>query len=223
MLVRTLFRPRHVPVTEILVCCLLLIASLADAATFSGRAFGARVVLVNPQPNVLVFSDTGNLPTAGGSLSASLVSISVGGTLSSGTVTASTSGSGSLATSSARVQSVLAFPGQPAQLSADVVQADTRADCAGASGSSTIAGLVFAGNPVVVTGSPNQTITLGALATLVINEQITVAGAADITVNALHLTLGTGESVIISSAHSDINCTVPTRQTTWGRVKSIYR
>jgi len=49
-----------------------------------------------------------------------------------------------------------------------------------------------------------------------------VPGAQDITVNALHLTLGTGEQVILSSAHSDINCVTAARSTTWSRVKQLY-
>src|SRR5436309_11509290 len=76
-------------------------AAYADVL-YSGRAFGACVKLVNPNPNVLKFSDTGNLPPQGGSLSASLVTILVGtGTLSSHTVTASTSGANQVASSSA--------------------------------------------------------------------------------------------------------------------------
>ena len=43
------------------------------------------------------------------------------------------------------------------------------------------------------------------------------------TVNALHLLLGTGEEVILSSSHSDVACVVPIHSTTWGRIKAIYR
>ena len=197
--------------------------TLADTVSYSGRAYGAQVVLVNPQPNVLMFSDTGNLPPGGGSLSATLLTIALGTTLSSHTITASTSGSGGVANSSAHQEMVIAFSGQPAQLTADVVEAHSQATCGGVSGSSIVTNLTFGGTPVVVTGAPNQTIHLGVLATLVINEQIVVAGSLDITVNALHLTLGTGEQVILSSAHSDVNCVTPTRSTTWSRVKQLYR
>ena len=195
----------------------------ADTISYSGRAYGAKVVLVNPQPNVLMFSDTGNLPASGGSLSATLLTIALGTTLSSQTISASTSGSAGVATSTAHQEHVVAFTGQPAQLTADVVEAHSQATCADISGSSTITNLVFGGTPVVVTGAPNQTVSLGVLATLVINEQLVAPGSLDITVNALHLTLGTGEQVILSSAHSDVNCATPTHSSTWARVKQMYR
>ena len=195
----------------------------ADAITYSGRAYGARVVLVNPVPNILTFSDTGNLPSGGGTLSATLLTIALGTTLSSHTISASTSGSGGVATSSAHQEMALAFSGQAAQLSADVIEAHSQATCGGVSGSSTVTNLRFGGNAVVVTGQPNQTVSIAGVATLVINEQIVVSGAEDITVNALHLTLATGEQVILSSAHSDVDCATPTHHSTWSRVKEIYR
>jgi hypothetical protein len=197
--------------------------TLAETITYSGRAYGAQVILVNPQPNVLLFSDTGNLPSTGSSLSATLLTILLGTTLSSHTISASTSGSAGVATSSAHQETVVAFTGQPAQLTADVVEAHSQATCGGVSGSSVVTNLKFGGKAIVVTGQPNQTITIGVLATLVINEQIIVPGSPNITVNALHLTLGTGEQVILSSAHSDVNCVTSARSTTWSRVKQLYR
>src|SRR5437899_3381437 len=164
------------------------------AVTYSGRAYGAQVKLVNPQPNVLFFSDTGNLPPSGGSLSATLLSIALGNTLSSTTISASTQGSAGVATSTAHQENVLAFSGQPAQVTATVVESHSRATCGGVSGSSLVTGLTFGGQAVTVSGQPNQTIVISSVATLIINEQI-VASSTDITVNALHLLLGTGEEV----------------------------
>ena len=220
---------RRIPV--LFLALLLALGSWVGAApgaraatvSYSGRAYGAQVILVNPQPNVLLFSDTGELPSSGGTLSATLLTILLGSTLSSHTITASTSGVSSVASSSAHQETVVAFPGQPAQLTADVVEAHSQATCGGISGSSIVTNLTFGGTAVVVTGAPNQTVSIPAIATLVINEQIVVPGALDITVNALHLTLGTGEQVILSSAHSDINCATPSRSTTWSRIKQIYR
>lgn len=219
---------RYTPIVAALLLGLALWAgvarvTLADSVSYSGRGYGAQVVLVNPSPNILLFSDTGPLPPSGGSLSATLLTIALGTTLTSQTISASTSGSAGVASSSAHQEMVVAFAGQPAQLTADVVEAHTQATCGGISGSSVVTNLTFGGTAVVVTGEPNQTVTLGALATLVINEQIVVPGALDITVNALHLTLGTGEQVILSSAHSDVNCVTATRSTTWSRVKRLYR
>lgn len=209
-------------VAVVLTLALLPARSAAQAASYSGRAYGAQVILVNPQPNILVFSDTGNLPPQGGSLSASLLTIQLGNTLSSHTITANTQASGGTASSSAHQEQVVAFAGQAAQLTADVVEAHSSATCGSALGSSVVTNLTFGGSSVTVSGQPNQTITIANVATLVINEQI-LTSPTDITVNALHLTLGTGEEVILSSAHSDVNCAVPNRSSTWARVKALYR
>jgi len=81
---------------------------------------------------------------------------------------------------------------------------------------------VFAGVSVVVTGAANQTVSIPGVATLVLNEQIFAAGS--ITVNALRLSLASGDELTICSTHSDIECSpTPTRRGTWGAVKAIYR
>jgi hypothetical protein len=205
----------------------LLLASVASSTAtaqvvYSGRAVGARVILVNPQPNELVFSDTGELPPEGGKLSATLATILVGGTLSSQTVHANAGGGGGSANSMASQEQVIAFPGQPAQLTATVVASQAHADCNGVSGSSVVTDLTFGGVAVKVMGAPNQTVGLSPVAVLVINEQIVGPGQS-ITVNALHLTLGTGEQVILSGSHSDVDCATGARLSTWGRVKALYR
>jgi hypothetical protein len=208
------------------VAAALLLASLVStsgATAYSGRATGATVKLVNPGPNILVFADTGDLPPQGGSLSATLLTIQLQNTLSSHTITASTSGGSGVANSSASQENVVAFPGQPAQVTASVVRADSHADCSGASGSSVVTDLTFGGSSVTVTGQPNQTVVIANVATLIINEQITVPNSIDITVNALHLILGTGEEVILSTAHSDVVCSTPSARATWGMLKALYR
>jgi len=199
------------------------LVSVAAATSHSGRATGATVKLVNPGPNLLVFADTGPLPPQGGSLSATLLTIQLQNTLSSHTITASTVGGGGVVNSSASQENVIAFPGQPAQLTASVVRADAHADCSGVQGSSVVLDLTFGGSAVTVTGQPNQTIVLANVATLIINEQIVVPNTVDITVNALHLILGTGEEVILSTAHSDVGCTTSNARATWGRLKTLYR
>ena len=209
-----------------LILALLLFPFITHANTsaiiYSGRAFGAQIELVNPQPNTLMFSDTGELPSSGGTRHADLASISVGGTLSSVTIVADCSAGGGVSNASASQQNVSVFPLQPAALTASLVTAQAHAECGSVSGSSVVGNLVFAGNAVKVTGEPNQTIMLGFLATLIINEQI--ISPQDITVNAIHLKLGTGESIILSSAHADItSCTTPINPKTWGSLKVMYR
>ena len=207
----------------LLVGCLAIAAQVRADVSYSGRAFGARVKLVSPLPTVLMFSDTGNLPSSGGSLSATLLEIALAGTLSSHTITASTSGAAGQAQSSASQENVVALPGDPAEVTAQVVRANSQADCSGASGSSVVVGLTFGGEAISVSGQPNQTVSIPGVATLVINEQLTTPGVPAITVNALHLTLLSGLEVILSSAHSDMGCPTPARSSTWARVKAIYR
>jgi len=100
-------------------------------------------------------------------------------------------------------------------IGADFLRASATAVCgpggASASGDSELARLVINGHPVVVTGAPNQTITLPAGVQVIINEQSS-NGSGDITVNALHVSVPgpLGQSdVIIASAHADITCPGP--------------
>jgi hypothetical protein len=196
----------------------------AASVTYGGRAVADRIVFVNPSPNVLVFADTGDLPPQGGSLSATEASVQVGtGILSSRTLAASTSGGGGETNSAASQEDVVAFAGQPAQLTAAVVRSQAHADCSGATGSSIVTNLTLGGVAVTVTGAPNQTVSIPAVATLVINEQVLGSNAIEITVNALHLYLGTGEEVVLSSSRAGVECALGTQPETWGGVKALYQ
>jgi hypothetical protein len=219
----TLGRTRLPAFGLLLVGCLAIAAQARANVSYSGRAFGARVKLVSPLPTPLTFSDTGPLPSTGGSLSATLLEITVEGILQSYTITASTSGAAGQAESSASQENVVVLPGESAEVTAQVVRASSQADCSGATGSSVIVGLTFGGQSIQVSGQPNQAVTIPDVATLVINEQIVTPGVPAITVNALHLTLLSGLEVILSSAHSDMSCPTPARSSTWARVKAIYR
>jgi len=188
---------------------------------YSGRAFGAQVKVLVPIPSTRLYADAGVLASAGGSITASLASIT-DAVFSSGPTSCNSQGTSFVATSASAMARLSAFAGAAAALSCVNVASDTRAACEGVTGSTTISGLVFAGAAVTVTGVANQTVSIPGVATLVINEQIKAAGA--ITVNALHLTLVSGEELTICSSHSDIGCSAtPTRSSTWGEVKAIYR
>jgi hypothetical protein len=196
-------------------------AATDTVMVYSGRAFGAQVKVLVPLPSTRLYADTGILASAGGSISASLASIT-DAVFSSGPTSCSSQGSGALASSVSAMARVSAYANAAAALSCTSLQANTSASCVGVTGSTTISELVFAGVAVVVTGAANQTVSVPGVATLVINEQIRAAGS--ITVNALHLTLASGEELTLCSSHSDIGCsTTPTRSTTWGEVKAIYR
>jgi hypothetical protein len=205
----------------------LVLASTPPAARastqYSGRAIGAEVHVAVPLPGARIYADTGALAAAGGTVNASLTSIT-DALFTCGPVSCVAQGSGDLSSCTSAMTNLSAFAGTAAALSCSSVRADASAACAGSTGSSTISGLVFAGVSVVVTGAANQIVSVPGVATLVINEQVRAAGAVNMTVNALHLTLVNGNELIICSSHSDIaSCETPARSETWGKVKMLYR
>jgi hypothetical protein len=185
--------------------------------TFSGRAFDAQVTTTTGilPPVTMTIVDTGQLPPGGGVIDATLLTLPLPGG-SADALVATTMGFDSKAQSDAAV-ATLSLSNIPAiegfTISADFVMAQSIATCAGVSGSSDITNLVIAGvnngNPIAISGSPDQTITAPGGVTVIINEQIDTSGGGtnSITVNALHIMDSTiGLDIIISSAHSDITC-----------------
>lgn len=172
--------------------------------TYSGDAYGAfvNVALVGIDQT---FSDTGQLSSSGGSLSSSLASISITGVLSASLLDAKTSGAKGVATSSASLENLNVLNGT---ITATSLLAKSKATPSGVTGSTTIANLTVGGQVVTVTGTPNQTITVGPL-TLIINEQtVTKSGAyRKIEVNALDVQVSGVGQVIIGHAESDITST----------------
>jgi hypothetical protein len=179
-------------------------ASLAQAATFSGEAAGLKA---NALGISLALSDTGSLPASGGNLNTSVASVNVLGLASAETLRSTTSGNGSSAQSQSEVQNLSLLNGLVA---ADVAKSNSSATCSGstaaASGNSQLVGLVVAGQSVL-TSSPNLAISLPGGISVVVNEQTSSQGgnAGAMTVNALHVK-GPGIDVVVASAHSDITC-----------------
>jgi len=177
-----------------------------DATTFSGQATGVRATVLGI---TAVLADTGPLPPSGGAREASLLDASAGG-LSAEVVHASTIGQGDRTRSEASLANVsLALEGNT--VSATFLAARAIAACTEQgpqiSGSSEVADLVVNGQPIVVTGAPNQTIPL-LVGSVIINEQngSTSGTTGEMTVNALHVTLTGIADIVIASAHADIGC-----------------
>ena len=198
-----------------------LVATMTGAAaaqtttTFSGRAFAAFVNTSLTGP--LTISDTGELPAEGGVQSAALLDTTalnqpaLDNVLRAQVLLASTSGASGKAQSSASLADVVVLPGQPAQLTASFLRTESDATCAGTRGSTEVAELTFGGQRIEAPpgGFPaNTTVTILGVATLVINEQTTVATGThqEIRVNAIHLTVPGVAEVILSSSKSDIDC-----------------
>lgn len=183
-----------------------IIPTFADTqTTFSGRAIG---VSIDTAIVDLKLADTGELPPEGGEIDATVLTISQDNLVEANVVLSVTMGFDSKAESEAATAQVVLLSGSANEITAEFVRANSVATCDGASGSSEIVNLRLAGQQIAVSGEPNQTVSVPGILTLVINEQIdsSTDETNEITVNALHLILATGEEVIVSSASSDITC-----------------
>jgi hypothetical protein len=197
----------------------LLATTSAGSGGSGGRASGAfaNAPLLGVAPTYVV--DTGDIMTLSdmtGGEGADLPDASVPGVLNAKVLTATTSVEPGLATSSTSIADVVVLQGQPAELTAAFVRAQADVlDVNGSSrfnGVSEIDGLRFGGRSITVTGSPNQKVDLPGVGSLIINEQIASsrAGVSDLTVNALHLVLATGDQIILAGARSVLDRNAPT-------------
>jgi hypothetical protein len=180
-------------------------ATNASAATsYSGQA---RPLSVSAFGAGVSVGDTGQLPAAGGSLSASLLDLNVLGLVRVGLLQGTASGSGDQSTSQASLASV-AVP--IVGLTADIVKSTSTAQCNGTtpavSGSSQLVNVTLLGLPVSAP-MPNVAITLPGGISVLLNEQTSsVSGNhGSMTVNAIHIT-GPGIDIVVASAASDITC-----------------
>src|SRR3989475_9272003 len=185
--------------------------------SFSGRAFVLQTRV--PIVGIMTLADTGSLPSQGGELDASLLQANTP-LAQAEVLSAFTTGFDSTAQSEASVANIILLPGSPNQITADFVRADTTATCNGVSGSSELLNLKIGSQTIVVAGTPNETVIIPGVLTLVINEQTSSSsgGTNSITVNAIDLTTIDGIRIIISSASSDITCVTTTATTTTATV-----
>src|SRR5688572_4937407 len=202
---------------------LILAVGSAAAQTYSGRATGIKsTIFTGLVPGVTTaVTDTGPLPSAGGSITLASASANVAGVLTAGASTVTSSGSGNTSQSTASVAQLdinIAGFVNDFQVRADTLASNTSCTCptAACTGSSTVANLRVGtrggGTVIAVTGQANQTVvvSIGTVTlTIVINERI--VSPASLTVNALHITLadsltGITTDVVVASAHSDIRC-----------------
>ena len=192
------------------------VTAAANPTSYSGRATAVRATVLNT-PITLV--DV-TLQSTGGAEEASLVDLSVPPTppppfaslfqLSAEVGHASTIGKGNKSSAEASLATVnTTVAGVP--ISAQFVMARAEASCNGGtasvSGSSQLVDLVINGQPIVVAGTPNQTVSIPG-GQVVINEQTSSASgnSGEITVNALHIVVNGVADVIVASAHADILC-----------------
>jgi hypothetical protein len=184
--------------------------SPATAATaFSGQAVAARVTILAPLSLTAALADTGPLPASGGALETSVLQVSNDG-LSADVLHASTVGEGSQTRSEASLADVsLTIGGNTVSASFLSSHAATVCQAQGpsVSGESQIVDLAINGQPIVVAGSPNQTVLLPN-GRIVINEQSGgVSGnTGQMTVTAVHVVVDGIADIALAYAHADIMC-----------------
>ncbi len=177
----------------------------------SGEAYDFFVdvppVSIPPNPHVV-------LAPTGGSLGASVTSFTQAGVVTTGTLIATTNGTTTPTMASsdatARVENLNLLAGL---VTATLAQAVSSSTCDGTTASSSDANTVFAG--LVVNGMaqantpPPNTVVAVPGGSVTLNEQIPGGdgiSSSSLTINLLHVVIaGVGE-VVVSSAHSDVDC-----------------
>jgi hypothetical protein len=195
----------------------LALISSAGAQTFGGYATGAQVTVTATGTSIRAAA--GSLPPSGGGVDASLLVGDVPGSATGGVVSLSagvmhSAASGITETHAEASMADITLTASGNQITADFLVARSTAVCApAAAGSSEISNLVINGQSIVVTGAPNQTVTLPN-GTAVINEQFPNVGgtSATLSVNALHVQTNdpvTGQpvaDVLLGTIRAEIEC-----------------
>jgi hypothetical protein len=183
-------RQRQIITSAVVAATSLGVWGGTAAAEPTGEASGVGADVVTPVTSiVLPLTPFVILPPGG---QASIGSLDVPGALTTGLLNAQTQSTGSGVTSSASVANLVALAGV-APLTADLVSSACTSDASGVSGTSTIANGSFAGTPLAASPSPNTTVGVPPLGTVVLNEQ-QQSGSA-ITVRAIHATVDTPAGV----------------------------
>ena len=171
----------------------------SEAQTVTGQAQAAQATVLGM---TTALADTGTLSDSSDARDATMITVSVQSLLTGEVLHAVTIGFPDEVDSEASLGNLALTVGGNG-ISADFVMARAQAVLNAASaGMSNIGGLLINGVPVVVTGDPNQTISLLG-GQMVINEQQTDPSGT-ITVNALHVTVNGVADVVVASAKAGI-------------------
>jgi hypothetical protein len=185
------------------------VSGWSTQAAFSGEATVLRATGLG---NTVFVSDTGPLPSSGGALEKSLLTVNVPGLATAEVAHATTIGQGNNSSSEASIANLSLTVGGNT-VAADLLMARAEAKCSNGApsvtGDADVVGLIINGQPISISGQPNQTIQL-SVGEVIINEQSSsVSGnTGSITVNALHVIIPglAPADVVVSSAHADITC-----------------
>jgi hypothetical protein len=178
----------------------------SPAEQFRGQATAVSVSILGITTTL---GDTGALPAKGGALQNNLLTLNVPLVLSGGVAESEVIGVGDHTDASSTVAGLNVLT-SGIGITADLLQ--SRAYVIGSVntppvswGTSQIANLNVNGLPIIVTGAPNQTITL-PLGKIVLNE--IKQGAGNITVTAIHLTITGIADVALARSYAQVGpCT----------------
>ncbi len=172
----------------------LIVPGHAQAvSSFGGEATAVQVFV--PATGTIIKAASGQLPSSGGEVDASLLSGEIPGSATGGVVALAAGALHSVVvgldqtdaeSSMADVSLTISGNG----ITADFLMARSAASCGPAvAGSSQLENLVINGQTITITGAPNQTVSLPN-GTAVINEQTSsiVGSSGELTVTGLHVT-----------------------------------
>ena len=196
----------------------LALMSSVNGATYGGDATGAVVTVT--ATGTTIRAATNSLSISGGEADAALSVGDIPGSATGGVVSLAASalssvviGTGADTRAHAAMGAVgLTVSGN--QISSDFLMARSTASCGPTvGGSSELVNLVINGQPITVTGAPNQTVTLPN-GSAIINEQVPTVGgtSGELIVNALHVLTHdtiTGQpiaDVALGTADAKIDC-----------------
>jgi hypothetical protein len=167
--------------------------SRAEALSFGGQATGAQVTAAG----ITIRAATGQLPPTGGEVDASMISGDIPGSATGGAVTLAAGTLHSVAVGLDATDAEASLANVDLSVSSNTITADflmarSSASCGTGptvAGSSQLPNLVINGQPITVTGSPNQSVSLPN-GTAVINDQMSAVGGTtgELKVVALHVT-----------------------------------
>jgi hypothetical protein len=196
---------------------LALIGS-ANSATYAGEATGASVTV--SATGTTIRAASGSLSISGGEADAALSVGDIPSSATAGVVSLAASALSSVVIGTGpdtRAHAAMGAVGLTVsgnQITSDFLMARSRASCGPTvAGSSELVSLVINGQPITVTGAPNQTVALSN-GSVTINEQVQTIGATsgELTVKALHVITNdavTGQpvaDVALGTAIARIDC-----------------
>ena len=183
------------------------IACSPPTRSYSGQGTVVDATVLNLTTRV---SDTGPLPSWGGSRRSALPSANVLGLVSATLLSATTTGAGDTSVTNTTASNVgISVAG--ITIAASLLKSNAQAMCTGStpsvSGSSQVVALKINNIPILVTGRPNQVVPL-LIGQIIINERVgSVSGASgQMDTSALHIKIPGIADIALSASHADITC-----------------